>query len=538
MQLDCVRFASLIVLVASFAAAGCRDSGRTTYRQADSPVAETLQPDESSADSHIGSGSRDYRTDEERAALAAPLRPKVEKFCGDCHANPRPASSTHEEWVDEVNQGFVLYGESGRVDLEVPPYDEVLNFFQYQAPDTHVFPSSIRNYPSCSIKLRQTNIRFPGSRPPGVTNVRWIDIGLKQSNALVYCDIGTGAVMAHWPLEDESPTQRLATLYQPVHSEACDLDHDGLTDLVVADVGEFNAEDSNLGRVVWLRRKPDSDKFDKIVLLEDIGRVADVQPGDFDNDGDLDLLVGVFGWRKTGRILLLENPGAIDENKPEFVVREIDERSGAVHVPPIDLNDDGHLDFVVLLSQHHERVEAFINDGEGNFKRELIWAAPDPAYGSSGIELVDMDTDGDMDILYTNGDSFDRGPKPHHSVQWLENQGSYPYKHHTLCPMPGVLNATAADFDNDGDMDVVATSIVANELIDELRFDSTPSVVMLIQDSPGQFVPTKIEVGDHTHLSVESGDFNDDEKTDFAIGAFHRQEAADRPDVVMWLNES
>ena len=56
-----------------------------------------------------------------------------------------------------------------------------------------------------------------------------------------------------------------------------------------------------------------------------------------------------------------------------------------MHVPPIDLNGDGHLDFVALISQDHEVVEAFINDGTGNFNNEVIWAAPDPAYGSSGI---------------------------------------------------------------------------------------------------------------------------------------------------------
>ncbi len=150
-------------------------------------------------------------------------------------------------------------------------------------------------------------------------------------------------------------------------------------------------------------------------------------------------------------------------------MREIDERHGAVHVPPVDLNGDGHLDFVALISQDHEVVEAFLNDGSGNFNHEVIWAAPDPAYGSSGIQLVDLDKDGDLDVLYTNGDSFDRGPKPHHSVQWLENQGSFPYKHHHLCEMPGVLNAKAGDFDGDGDLDIVAASLLSAERQSEAR---------------------------------------------------------------------
>ena len=406
----------------------------------------------------------------QRLALVNRIRPQVEAFCGDCHVMPRPSSASRDQWAEEVNQGFMLYGSSGRTDLTIPPYDDVLNFFEYQAPRTIKIPEA--NHPKVPVPLRPTVVRFPGKRAPGVTNVRWMDMGLKDSQALVYCDINTGAVIAHWPLLADAPTARLTTLFQPVHTELCDLDNDGNIDLVVADIGEFHAEDSDLGRVVWLRRKPDSEKFEKIIVQENLSRVSDVQPGDFDGDGDQDLLVSVFGWRQSGRILLFENTldppsnpqpsanGNSTDQRPEFVMREIDSRHGSIQVPTVDLNGDGHLDFVTLMSQDHEVVEAFLNDGTGQFTRQVIWQAPDPAYGSSGIELVDLDQDGDLDVLYTNGDTLDRGPKPFHSIQWLENQGTYPYQHHHLCYMPGVLDAEAADFDGDGDLDIIACSFL------------------------------------------------------------------------------
>ncbi len=506
---------------------GCRDSN-SGRKIADGDTARAAANPTSSSS----------RAKAERLALIKRVRPKVEAFCGDCHAVPRPASSSRNDWEAEVNQGFMLYGTSGRSDLEVPPYDEVLKFFQFQAPDELVLPESIRNYPPTPVALRQSTVRLPGKRPPGVTNVRWIDIGLKDSPALVYCDIGTGAVKAHWPMVEGAPTVRLATLLQPVHVEPCDLDADGYTDLVVGDIGEFNANDSDLGRVVWLRRLPDAEKFETIVLQEDLSRVADVQPGDFDGDGDLDLMVAVFGWRETGRTILLENEGGNDGEHPNFTMRVIDERHGPSHVPPVDLNGDGHLDFIALISQDHEVVEAFINDGKAGFTREVIWAAPDPAYGSSGIQLVDLDQDGDLDVLYTNGDSFDRGPKPHHSVQWLENEGTYPYTHHHLCDMPGVLSAKAGDFDGDGDLDVIAGSLLGDEIIEQLKSIDTSSVVMLIQTSPGEFERTKVETGRHHHISVEPGDFNNDGKLDFAVGNFLRERGADQPDLLVWLNES
>jgi hypothetical protein len=529
----------VVLMLAALVTVGCRDSTRTTIQKPLPEQTEELAQSVASEDETAAS----EKQASQQLAFVNRVRPKVEAFCGDCHVMPRPTSSPRDDWTDEVNQGFMLYGTSGRTDLEVPPYDEVLKFFEYQAPEQLLMPESIRGYPMTSVPLQPQGVRLPGKRPPGITNVRWIDIGLKDSPALVYCDIGTGMIKAHWPLVEGGPTERLATLLQPVHVEPCDLDGDGLIDLVAADIGEFNAEDSNLGRVVWLRRKPESEKFEKIVLQDELSRVADVQPGDFDGDGDLDLMVAIFGWRQTGQIILLENQGAdeasADENdRPTFTMRVIDERHGAVHVPPVDLNGDGHLDFVALISQDHEVVEAFINDGRGNFNNQVIWAAPDPAYGSSGIQLVDLDKDGDLDVLYTNGDSFDRGPKPHHSVQWLENQGAFPYKHHHLCEMPGVLNAKAGDFDGDGDLDIVAASLLSAEDGRRLESLDTSSVVMLVQTSPGEFKRTKVEGQTHHHISLETGDFNDDGKVDIAVGTFLREGGLDQPDLVIWWNES
>ena len=469
--------------------------------------------------------------------LVSRVQPQVTAFCGDCHAMPRPTSSSHAEWVDEINQGFALYGESGRSDLEIPAYDDVLNFFQYQAPKELANWDGLLDYPPTSLSFEPLGVGIANSRPPGVTNVRWMNIGIEDSKALVYCDIGTGAIKAHWPRVPGTPTRRIATLLQPVRTAPCDLDQDGNIDLVVADIGEFNANDSDLGRVVWLRRKQDSEDFEKIVLQEGLGRVADVQPGDFDGDGDPDLLVAIFGWRKNGRIVLLENDQTPEE-QPKFTLREIDERHGPVQVIPNDLNGDGHLDFVALIGQEHERVEAFLNDGSGSFSTNLIYAAPDPAYGSSGIELVDFDRDGDLDVLYTNGDSFDRGPKPYHSVQWLENEGKFPYTHHGICNMPGVLNAKAGDFDQDGDIDVIAVSLLAEPVNDKLAKLNTSSIVMLQQVAPGTFEATQVEGRRHQHISVEVEDFDGNGTPDFAVGNYLRMHGADQPDVILWMNRT
>src|SRR5262249_28775923 len=148
----------------------------------------------------------------------------------------------------------------------------------------------------------------------------------------------------------------LGEVPHPAHAEVVDLDGDGVKDILVADLGNFHPTNARVGRVVWLRGSRDG-TFTPITLLEGVGRVADVRAADFRGTGKLDLIVAVFGWRTTGAILYLENQ-TTDWAHPHFVPRVLDERHGAIHVPVVDLNRDGKMDFVALISQEHETVVA------------------------------------------------------------------------------------------------------------------------------------------------------------------------------------
>ena len=183
-------------------------------------------------------------------------------------------------------------------------------------------------------------------------------------------------------------------------------------------------------------------------------------------------------------------------SQPVFTNHTIDPRTGGIHIIPVDFNHDGKMDFVTLLAQEHETVLAYINKGTGDFsfEQKVIYAAPHPNWGSSGIQLVDLDKDGDLDVLLTHGDTFDDGiVKPYHGIQWLENTGSYPFVEHTLAQMPGVHRAIAADIDGDGDLDIVACALLASGSdVDE---KTLPALVWLEQTKPGVFVRHTIEMG-------------------------------------------
>lgn len=502
---------------------------------------------EASAGTPSGTPENSGKLSAKDVAFLSRVGPKIQAFCGDCHAMPRPTSSPEGEWEMEIIQGFDLYRTSGRTDLDVPDELDVQKYFKLQAPENSGMPvPETLNYPDAAETHTKSVVFRNRTRPAGVTNVNWVDLGFESTpgKALVYCDIGTGTVNAYWPDKPDIEIKRLATLLQPVHTDVCDLNEDGLVDLLVADIGEFNANDSDLGQVLWLERQGGSETFRSHVLIDGLSRTADARAGDLDGDGDVDVLVAAFGWRNSGRTFMLVNQGIGEDGVPAFETRDIDPRHGPVHVPLLDFDGDGDLDFISLISQEHERVELFRNDGRGNFSSELIWAAPDPAYGSSGIEIVDMDGDGDLDVLYTNGDSFDRGPKPFHSVQWLENEGSLPMTRHDICIMPGVLNATAGDFDADGDIDVVAVALLSSDISQQWVRQGSSPIVMLSRQADGSFTPSRLPGRLHDHLSVVKGDFNEDGVLDFAVGNFFRpppseiQETLKQPELLIWQSKS
>src|SRR5436853_4117629 len=132
-----------------------------------------------------------------------------------------------------------------------------------------------------------------------------------------------------------------------------DVDGDGLQDFLVADLGEFFPDDHHKGAVIWLRGLPNG-KFGTF-WLDGWPRVADVEAADFNGERKNDLAVAAFGFHTTGQIAVLENQ-TTHPLQPAFATHTIDQRAGAIHVIPVDLNNDGHMDFVALLAQEHETV--------------------------------------------------------------------------------------------------------------------------------------------------------------------------------------
>src|SRR5262249_6643643 len=156
----------------------------------------------------------------------------------------------------------------------------------------------------------------------------------------------------------------------------------------------------------------------------------------------------------------------------------------------------------------HETIVAFLNDGRGNFRKETIYTGPHPAYGSSGIQLVDMNGDGKLDVLYTNGDTMDPPYllKPYHGIQWLENQRRFPFAQHRIGPMYGAHRAVAAAFGGTGRPDIVAVSYLPPDRFPMRTPLGLDAVIYLEQTEPGRFARHALETVSCDHTTCAAGD--------------------------------
>ena len=300
----------------------------------------------------------------------------------------------------------------------------------------------------------------PGAEPPWITHVTVVD--LDRDGLLDVLATEETLAQVRWIRQSPKGTfqerQVGSVVFAPAHVTPADADGDGDLDLLVAEMGRIRPTNDKIGSVNLFENLGD-ETFQSHVVLENVARVTDIEPGDFDSDGDIDLAVGQFGY-DDGEIRWMESVGAW-----RYESHILLSLPGTIHLPVADMDGDSDLDITAVVSQTWEQVYVFENDGSGVFTPHIVYGATNEDFGSSGISLADLDRDGDQDVLYTNGDAFDHAPplpRPWHGVQWLENQGGLQFTYHRLGDLPGAYSARAVDADGDEDLDVFAVSLFAD----------------------------------------------------------------------------
>jgi hypothetical protein len=183
--------------------------------------------------------------------------------------------------------------------------------------------------------------------------------------------------------------------------------------------------------------------------------------GDYDRDGDLDLLVanGAGAGRTATNWFYLNQGGGVFLNTPSALIRPLISESRQHAFPTwVDADDDGWPDLFVSVFGFNS---LFRNAGDGGFSKVTGDPLVSEQNNWSGTAWADYDNDGDVDVLLT-GAGYPNSTRP---VALFRNEGGGHFRKMTQAEI-GTLAAEVAnsygcawgDYDNDGWIDLIIAS--------------------------------------------------------------------------------
>ncbi|MBN2065630.1 MAG: VCBS repeat-containing protein [Candidatus Thermoplasmatota archaeon] len=310
---------------------------------------------------------------------------------------------------------------------------------------------------------------------------------------------------------------------------SADFDTDGLLDFAVSSATvPFSEGEAKIS----MYKNENNDQFTRRDVYHfNYSYIDDLDSGDYDNDGDIDLLythservwynnlpIKING---TGKILFNNGDNTFTREYKVFWHGPGDPENREQNrinpqITSADYDLDGDIDF--LVGDNSGMVEFYRNDGSGVFSSSGILY--DFGYLSWGLTSGDFDNDGDIDVLIAAA----TGPNSQKGYIYLKkNQMMETTMKVCFDQGPGEIIASTSsirgtaclqslDYDNDGDCDFLAGVDHNIYLCNNTNgiFDSYYLGYLPLSD---QFYVDYLDKGGMT-----SGDFNSDGYDDFITG--------------------
>jgi len=277
-----------------------------------------------------------------------------------------------------------------------------------------------------------------------------------------------------------------------------DYNNDGNLDLVLSGPPTYNSPP-----VTKIYKNNGNNSFTELTSISMTGvSYSSIQLGDYDNDGDLDLLLA--GTDKSGPVCkIYRNDGNdIFTEQSTIILPGITQGS----VVWGDYDNDGDLDILITGSSSSGYItKLYRNNGNNSFTAQTSIALPGVINGSA--KWVDCDNDGYLDIFLT-GDGYSQGllSKIYH------NNGDNTFYEPTGITLTGLTNGSAdwGDYDNDGDLDLLITG----------RVYSSATYISKMYRNEGNNTFTEqssISLTGVSSSSVQWGDYDNDGNLDILI---------------------
>jgi hypothetical protein len=271
--------------------------------------------------------------------------------------------------------------------------------------------------------------KFPASKRRSYTYLEF----KSDLNKLILGDMGGEMLTYTYPEEVESQGYFDSPLV--AYEEVADTTY-------VTTIGNIHPSAISKGRAYQIQGG------DTLVMEQLLLRPVHTLAEDLNQDGSVELVISEFG-NLTGELsLFIKNPSSGYDKKTLL------NQPGTIRVVSEDMDKDGRMDLIALTSQGDESITILFQKEDLYFEARKVLRFS-PIYGSSWFELIDYDSDGDLDLVTVHGDNADKSyvHKPYHGMRLHINDGDNNFKEVFFYPMNGATRVVADDFDLDGDID-------------------------------------------------------------------------------------